>query len=93
MLTPFVAVRRQIWVNMNSALEDYNEVVRLKPDFAEAYLNRGVVRVELGEHKEAITDYDKAIQFKPDLAEAYSIGRGQCEVGLWSQYKSALRRL
>ena len=44
---------------------------RLKPDFAEAYNNRGVAKAALGQRAEAITDFDEAIRLKPDFAEAY----------------------
>ena len=47
----------------------------MKPDYAEAYNNRGVAKAELGQYTAAIKDYDKAIQLKPDYAEAY-LNRG-----------------
>jgi len=53
------------------SLANYNEVIELKPNYAEAYYNRGCVYDDLGQHWLAIQDYDKAIELKPDLAEAY----------------------
>ena len=66
----------------DAAIADYNEAIRLKPDFydeairlkpddAEAYYNRGVAKDALGQRNAAIADYDEAIRLKPDLAEAY----------------------
>jgi len=54
-----------------SAIEDYNEVIRLKPGYAEAYVNRGLAKANLRDYESAIADYDKAIQLKPNFAEAY----------------------
>ena len=53
-------------------VQAYNRVIQLKPDFAEAYSNRGIALQDLGRLDEALQDYDKAIQLKPDFAEAYS---------------------
>ena len=55
-----------------AAIDAYDHSVRLKPDYAEAYYNRGVAKSDLGRHEQAIADYDEAIRLKPDYAEAYS---------------------
>ena len=57
------------------ALSDYNEAIRLKPDFTEAYYYRGVVKFTLGQHKKAISDFDEVIRLNPDDANAYHIRR------------------
>jgi tetratricopeptide (TPR) repeat protein len=49
----------------------FAETIMLKPDFAEAYHNRGVVYAHKGEYDLVIADCDKAIDLKPDFAEAY----------------------
>jgi tetratricopeptide (TPR) repeat protein len=54
------------------AIEYLNEAIKLKPDLAEAYNNRGNVYVDLGQHQQAITDYNEAIRLKPDYDRAYS---------------------
>jgi tetratricopeptide (TPR) repeat protein len=54
------------------AIIAYNEAIRLNPNLAEAYNNRGIVRDELGDKPGAIDDYNLAIQFNPNLAEAYN---------------------
>ena len=67
----------------DAAIADYNEAIRLKPDFydeairlkpddAEAYYKRGNAKGALGQLDAAIADYDEAIRLKPDYAEAYS---------------------
>jgi len=53
----------------------YDEIIRLDPDYAEAYNNRGIAYRNKGEHDRAIADYDRAIALKPDCAEAY-VNRG-----------------
>ena len=55
----------------NPALEDYNRVIELKPDFAEAYHNRGTAYLSKAEYDQAIADYNRVIELKPDFAEAY----------------------
>ena len=57
--------------NSESCVLANDEAIRLKPDFAEAYNNRGVAKAALGQRAEAITDFDEAIRLKPDFAEAY----------------------
>jgi len=54
------------------ALEYLNEAIKLKPDYAEAYNNRGNVYGDLGQHQQAIEDYNEAIRLKPDYAMAYN---------------------
>lgn len=48
-----------------------NEAIRLKPDSAEVYNNRGAANGELGQYDDAITDLNEAIALDPDDAEAY----------------------
>jgi len=43
----------------------------IKNDFAETYLNLGVVEERLGKDNEALACYSKAINVKPDFAKAY----------------------
>ena len=57
--------------NSERCVLDNDAAIRLKPDFAEAYNNRGVAKAALGQRAEAITDFDEAIHLKPDFAEAY----------------------
>ncbi len=57
------------------AIADYNQAIKIKPDLAEAYLGRGLVRFDLEDNQGAIADYNQAIKIKPDLAEAH-LGRG-----------------
>ena len=49
---------------------DFDEAIRLKPDFAYAFNNRAVVRYDKGDLEGALKDYDEAIRLKPDYSEA-----------------------
>ena len=62
-------------------ISDYDLAILLKPDFAEAYSNRGAAKHELERHEDAIADYDEAIRLKPDFAAAYS-NKGEAKAAL-----------
>jgi tetratricopeptide (TPR) repeat protein len=51
-------------------VQDYNEAIRLKPNYAEAFNNRGSARSHQGDLGGAAQDYDEAIRLKPDYAIA-----------------------
>lgn len=52
-------------------LAEYDETIRLHPDSAEAYFNRGLARALLDQDPSAIADYDEALRLNLDFAEAY----------------------
>ena len=54
-----------------NAIKIYDEVIRLTPDFADAYINRGDARTNLGNFEDAIKDYDTAIHLGDDYAYVY----------------------
>jgi len=54
------------------AIADHTEAIRLNPNHAGAYNNRGVAYAEKGDHDRAIADYTQAIRLNPDYADAYS---------------------
>lgn len=53
------------------AIEYYTKAIKLKPDHAGVYFNRGYARFRLGDKKGAIDDYTQAIKLKPDNASDY----------------------
>ena len=53
------------------AIHSFSETIRLKPDHANAYFNRGASRAELKQYEAAIADLDEAIRLQPDHAGAY----------------------
>jgi tetratricopeptide (TPR) repeat protein len=58
------------------AIADYDEAIRLKPDFANAYYSRGLAKSALGDKQGAIADYTEAIRLNPDYAAAAYNNRG-----------------
>ena len=54
------------------SIEHYDNVINLKPDYAEAYHNRGTAYARRGEIDKAINDYTTAIEIEPDDAETYN---------------------
>ena len=58
--------------NYDLAITNYSEAIRLRPDFAEAFNNRGYAYYHKGDWDKAIIDYNEAIRLKPDYAKAYN---------------------
>jgi tetratricopeptide (TPR) repeat protein len=54
------------------ALASYNRAVYLKPDYAEAFNNRGIALMELKRPADALASFEGAIVLKPDYAEAHN---------------------
>ena len=74
--------------DFRGALKLYTEALDLRPEYAEALNNRGVVFVCLKKHTEALHDLDEAIGIDPEYAEAYN-NRGNVKYEL-GQHKDAL---
>ena len=70
------------------ALADYAEAIRLKPDYAGAFYNRGVAKAKLGRYEDALADFAEAIRLKPDHASPYyNLGIVKAKLG---RYEDAL---
>ena len=80
----------------DEAINQYQEAIRLKPDFADAHYNLGNVLGRKGQLDEAISQYQEAIRLKPDFAEAnnnfgFALGlKGQTDEAI-RQFQEALR--
>ncbi|MDP6675778.1 MAG: tetratricopeptide repeat protein [Gammaproteobacteria bacterium] len=57
---------------LHEAIKSYEKAIQLKPDYAEAFSNRGGVLQELGQLEEAVESCNKAIQLKPDNPVTYN---------------------
>ena len=55
----------------DEAIEDVNKAIKLYPEFAEAYYNRGNLMAISGELPAAYDDYTRAIELDEELGEAY----------------------
>jgi tetratricopeptide (TPR) repeat protein len=55
------------------AIDELNAAIRMAPDFATAYNERGFAWFKLSEYARAIADLDSAIRLNPKYANAYHI--------------------
>ncbi len=69
------------FTNPKKAIEYLGNAIKLKPDYAAAYIVRGSAYADLGQYQRAIEDHNKAIRLKPDDADAYII-RGNAYANL-----------
>ena len=70
-------------------MRDYDQVVRLNPDFVYAYFNRANLRCAQRDYRAAILDYDEAIKRNKDFAEAY-FNRGLTQLYLGETNKGII---
>ena len=75
--------------DFKKAIEAYDAALRLNPNLAEAYNNRGNAKNSLGEHEAAIEDYNEALQRNPDDAEVYN-NRGNAK-GNIGEHEAAIK--
>ena len=81
------------------AIKYYNKAIELNPNYADAYLHRGVAKRKTIEfikkhprgYKGIIQDYNKAIELNPNYAMAYSY-RGDAKSNL-QDYRGAIQDL
>ena len=78
------------------AVAQYQEALRLKPDYAEAHNNLGNALREQGQLAAAVAQYQEALRLKPDYAEAHNnLGNALKEQGQLAeavaQYQEAIR--
>jgi tetratricopeptide (TPR) repeat protein len=64
-------VAYRVRANYDAAIDDFNEAIKLVPDFANAFNNRGVAYRNMGDLDRAVADYDQAIRIKPDYVAAF----------------------
>jgi tetratricopeptide (TPR) repeat protein len=71
------------------AKDDFTEAIKLKPDYAEAYIGRGAAYGKLDSYQQAIKDFTKAIELKQNDVLAY-FGRG-IAYGKLGNYQQAIK--
>lgn len=54
------------------AIASYDKALKLQPNFAEAWDNRGRAFANLGQYEEAIASYDKALQLQSDSSDIWT---------------------
>ena len=60
---------------VEKAVSAYDKAIEMKADYAHAYYNRGVQRINLEQYLPAMEDFDRAIKLNLDKANVY-VGRG-----------------
>jgi tetratricopeptide (TPR) repeat protein len=56
---------------LDEAIRAYNQAIKLKPDYADAYINMGVILKAQGKLAQAIEAYKKSITIDPNYVEAF----------------------
>jgi tetratricopeptide (TPR) repeat protein len=80
---------------IDEAIDNYKQALKIKPDYAEVHSNMGVALKDKGELDAAINSYKQALKIKPDYAAVYNnIGlalkvKGDLEAAI-NSYKQAL---
>lgn len=70
------------------ALDDFNNVLKLKPRYPNGHQNRGITLQKLNKYEEAIIDFSEEIKINPKNMAAYN-NRGNCYKAL-NKYKEAI---
>jgi tetratricopeptide (TPR) repeat protein len=71
--------------NLREAMSDFNYAIRLKPDQADAYYNRSILKGRIGDYPGEVEDINKVISLKPDDDNAYnSRGIAKSMMGDWN---------
>ena len=73
---------------LESAIERFDQAIKIDPDFVPAYNNRGYVYNVLEQYQRAIEDYNEAIRLEPENAVAFN-NRGFSQRNL-GRYQGAL---
>jgi tetratricopeptide (TPR) repeat protein len=63
----------------DNAIADYSQVIRLAPNDAEGWRNRGLIWLQKYDDDRGIADYDQAIRLDPNDAVSYN-NRGQAHL-------------
>ncbi len=75
------------------AAEDFQQVTREAPRFAEAYLNLGLVLAQLSRDEEAVSALEKAIQIKPSMRGAHLfLAISDYRLGRFEQAAASVRK-
>jgi tetratricopeptide (TPR) repeat protein len=67
-------------LDLDEKLRFYSNAIRIKPDYADAYVNRGVVRYDKADLGGAIEDYNHALRISPNDIDALN-NRGNARSG------------
>jgi len=78
---------------LDEAEASYRRALEIKPDYAEAYSNKGTVLQDMGRLNEAEACCRRALQIKPEYAEAhYNLGNSLHGMGRLDEAEACYRR-
>jgi tetratricopeptide (TPR) repeat protein len=81
---------------LDKAIAEFEEAIKLDPNYVEAHVNLGIGYAKQGMFDKAIAAYEEAIRLDPDIAEAhYNLGLAYAKQGMFDkaipQYEEALK--
>ena len=72
------------------ALADFDRVLEIDPEHAEAYNNRGNIKGMMGDHAGALADFDRVLKINPQVRDAVMFSnRGNAKINM-GDYEGAL---
>ena len=78
---------------LDEAIAECREAIRIKQDYAEAHYNLGLSLKDKGQLDDAITEYREAIRLKKDFAEAHcNLGAVLVRKGKFAEALTCMRR-
>lgn len=88
----FLGVCASMQGNKAKAIAFYDRVIRIYPQFVEAYNNRGLDLLALGRYRDALRSFYEAIGMRPDFVEAYlNLGVVLVRLGQYDEAMTAYR--
>jgi len=82
-------VSKMIAEDYKAAIHDYNKAIELKPDFVEAYIQRGTAYFKLGDYKAALQNFSKYMESEPIYSYNYFYRLGRS--GTQGDYMEAIQ--
>src|SRR5271168_2068410 len=83
-----LALVQSVLGKKETALASFDRALTVRPDYAEAFSNRGNTLHEMRRFAEALVSFDRALELRPDYAEAFS-NRG-VTLNAMGRYEEAL---
>jgi tetratricopeptide (TPR) repeat protein len=76
--------------NYSDAVKAYSKVIELNPQYADAYLNRGLAYCRLGNYQQGIKDYNKAIELDSRAIRTAAYSNRGLTYGHLGNYQQAI---
>ncbi len=76
----------------DEAIADYSQAIRLNPNSAQPFYNRGLSYANKGDYRGAIADFDRALAVEPDASLHVARGAANEELGNIPEARADYRR-